>query len=320
MGKPACCDKSSSTGLKKRPWTAEEDQKLLHYISKHGHGRWRTVPNNAGLQRCGKSCRLRWTNYLRPDIKRGRFSVEEEDTIIQLHSVLGNKWSLIASRLPGRTDNEIKNYWNTHIKKRLLRQGIDPVTHNLRLDLLQLCAFHNSSSLNSMFSPQLNYYIQSLLDIQNVMNTIPNLQNYPEFMGMHHNRFIHFPRVQPIFPASTSSNISLLNTTLLVQGNMEQVSSPSFNFSSRNYYVPSLCQNINGGNDQSTYLGHESVVSPSANELNRSLVQLVGADENQMFQFNNINNAKNFEFGSVISTPSFSGHDPFELILHNNTC
>ncbi|XP_041012388.1 transcription factor MYB53 [Juglans microcarpa x Juglans regia] len=121
--------------LKKGPWTPEEDQKLIDYIQKHGHGSWRALPKLAGLNRCGKSCRLRWTNYLRPDIKRGKFSEEEEHIIINLHSVLGNKWSAIASHLPGRTDNEIKNFWNTHLKKKLLQMGIDPVTHRPRTDL-----------------------------------------------------------------------------------------------------------------------------------------------------------------------------------------
>jgi myb proto-oncogene protein len=88
----------------------------------------------AGLNRCGKSCRLRWTNYLRPDIKRGKFSQEEEQTILHLHSVLGNKWSSIAAHLPGRTDNEIKNFWNTHLKKRLIQMGFDPMTHRPRTD------------------------------------------------------------------------------------------------------------------------------------------------------------------------------------------
>lgn len=78
-----------------------------------------------GLLRCGKSCRLRWMNYLRPNIKRGNITCDEDDLIIRLHSLLGNRWSLIAGRLPGRTDNEIKNYWNTHLSKRLVSQGTD---------------------------------------------------------------------------------------------------------------------------------------------------------------------------------------------------
>uniref|UniRef100_A0A804PK61 Uncharacterized protein n=1 Tax=Zea mays TaxID=4577 RepID=A0A804PK61_MAIZE len=91
---------------------------------------------SAGLRRCGKSCRLRWTNYLRPDIKRGKFTLQEEQTIIQLHALLGNRWSSIATHLPKRTDNEIKNYWNTHLKKRLAKMGIDPVTHKARADVV----------------------------------------------------------------------------------------------------------------------------------------------------------------------------------------
>ncbi|XP_031474218.1 transcription factor MYB41-like isoform X2 [Nymphaea colorata] len=155
MGRAPCCEKE---GLKRGPWTPEEDKKLVDYIQKHGKGNWRTLPKNAGLSRCGKSCRLRWTNYLRPDIRRGRFSFEEEETIIQLHGVLGNKWSAIAGYLPGRTDNEIKNYWNTHIRKRFLRMGIDPVTHSLRLDLLDFSSIASiiSSSLNNGIDPLSN--------------------------------------------------------------------------------------------------------------------------------------------------------------------
>ncbi|KAK6124013.1 hypothetical protein DH2020_042229 [Rehmannia glutinosa] len=165
MGRAPCCDKN---GLKKGPWTPEEDQKLIDYIQKNGYGNWRTLPKNAGLQRCGKSCRLRWTNYLRPDIKRGRFSFEEEETIIQLHSVLGNKWSAIAARLPGRTDNEIKNYWNTHIRKRLLRMGIDPVTHSPRLDLLDLSTILKNSNLYNNSQSQINF--SRLLGLQPLIN------------------------------------------------------------------------------------------------------------------------------------------------------
>ncbi|XP_020582296.1 myb-related protein 330-like [Phalaenopsis equestris] len=149
MGRSPCCDK---VGLKKGPWTPEEDQKLLAYIEKHGHGSWRALPNKAGLQRCGKSCRLRWTNYLRPDIKRGKFTMQEEQTIIQLHALLGNRWSAIATHLPKRTDNEIKNYWNTHLKKSLAKMGIDPITHKQRSDTIS--SVHgrskNAANLNHM--------------------------------------------------------------------------------------------------------------------------------------------------------------------------
>jgi myb proto-oncogene protein len=114
----------------------------------HGEGVWSSLPKAAGLLRCGKSCRLRWINYLRPDLKRGNFSEEEDELIIKLHSLLGNRWSLIAGRLPGRTDNEIKHYWNTHIKRKLLSGGLDPQTHR------SLCPPHNSNTtVNSPPAP-----------------------------------------------------------------------------------------------------------------------------------------------------------------------
>ncbi|XVF60535.1 hypothetical protein PTKIN_Ptkin08bG0055400 [Pterospermum kingtungense] len=116
MGRPPCCDK---VGVKKGPWTPEEDIILVSYIQEHGPGNWRAVPTNTGLLRCSKSCRLRWTNYLRPGIKRGNFTEHEEKMIINLQALLGNRWAAIASYIPQRTDNDIKNYWNTHLKKKL---------------------------------------------------------------------------------------------------------------------------------------------------------------------------------------------------------
>ncbi|KAH7865697.1 hypothetical protein Vadar_010031 [Vaccinium darrowii] len=116
MGRSPCCAKE---GLNRGAWTAIEDKILTEYIKLHGEGKWRNLPKRAGLKRCGKSCRLRWLNYLRPDIKRGNITHDEEDLIIRLHKLLGNRWSLIAGRLPGRTDNEIKNYWNTSICKKV---------------------------------------------------------------------------------------------------------------------------------------------------------------------------------------------------------
>ncbi|XP_078445731.1 transcription factor MYB101-like isoform X2 [Wolffia australiana] len=105
-------------GMKKGPWTASEDAILVEYVKRHGEGNWNAVQRNSGLQRCGKSCRLRWANHLRPNLRKGPFSPQEERLILELHAKIGNKWARMAAQLPGRTDNEIKNYWNTRIKRR----------------------------------------------------------------------------------------------------------------------------------------------------------------------------------------------------------
>ncbi|KAL0344662.1 UNVERIFIED_CONTAM: Transcription factor [Sesamum radiatum] len=122
MGRAPCCDKAN---VKKGPWSPEEDAKLKDYIEKHGTGgNWIALPLKIGLRRCGKSCRLRWLNYLRPNIKHGEFSDDEDRIICSLFASIGSRWSIIAGQLPGRTDNDIKNYWNTKLKKKLMMSSL----------------------------------------------------------------------------------------------------------------------------------------------------------------------------------------------------
>ncbi|KAK4488616.1 hypothetical protein RD792_004384 [Penstemon davidsonii] len=169
--------------LRKGLWSPEEDEKLMNYMLMNGQGCWSDIARNAGLQRCGKSCRLRWINYLRPDLKRGAFSNQEEELIVHLHSILGNRWSQIAARLPGRTDNEIKNFWNSTIKKRLKNNNNVDNNHN-NTD-------SNNNNTNSTSSP----------------NNSDSLLSGPNYMGG--TIFMHeYDIVPSICMDSTSSSCS----------------------------------------------------------------------------------------------------------------
>ncbi|XP_073154015.1 transcription factor MYB114-like [Henckelia pumila] len=110
---------SNPEGKKRGAWSKEEDILLKKCIEIYGEGRWYLVPLRAGLNRCRKSCRLRWVNYLSPNIKRGTFSADEVDLLARLHKLLGNRWSLIAGRIPGRTANDVKNFWNSHMAPKM---------------------------------------------------------------------------------------------------------------------------------------------------------------------------------------------------------
>ncbi|KAG2671178.1 hypothetical protein I3760_14G121500 [Carya illinoinensis] len=198
---------SNNVKLRKGLWSPEEDDKLMNYMLNNGQGCWSDVARNAGLQRCGKSCRLRWINYLRPDLKRGAFSPQEEALIIHLHSLLGNRWSQIAARLPGRTDNEIKNFWNSTVKKRLrnLQSGSpSPNTsdssspkHQVMGGLISMqeqaagimpmYMDSSSSSSSSMQAMALNQMVDPLHMFQHDLNMSNNIAsgyfNAPQYMA-----------------------------------------------------------------------------------------------------------------------------------------
>ncbi|XP_044980046.1 transcription factor RAX2-like [Hordeum vulgare subsp. vulgare] len=126
MGRSPCCDRRS---VKRGAWSREEDAILTSFVQRFANaGNWMTLPYKAGLNRCGKSCRLRWLNYLRPALRHGRFTDEEDSLILSLYADIGSKWSAIAAKLPGRTDNDVKNHWNTKLKKRHLLAMVPSTT------------------------------------------------------------------------------------------------------------------------------------------------------------------------------------------------
>jgi len=114
--------------LVKGPWTVEEDNLLMEVVKKHGVKKWSLVASYL-KGRLGKQCRERWYNHLSPDIKKGAWTLEEDRLLKEIHRELGNKWSKIAARLPGRTDNAVKNRWNSTIQRQM-RLGIGDDDHH----------------------------------------------------------------------------------------------------------------------------------------------------------------------------------------------
>ncbi|CAO2833894.1 unnamed protein product [Amaranthus hypochondriacus] len=181
MGRAPCCDKAN---VKKGPWSPEEDAKLKSYIEKHGTGgNWIALPQKIGLKRCGKSCRLRWLNYLRPNIKHGGFSEEEDKIILSLYVSIGSRWSIIAAQLPGRTDNDIKNYWNTRLKKKLLGKQ--------RRDQQQ----HSRNPSNNLILKQ------EVMD-----NKMVNPISFTSSLYNNHNQFPFFPQLNLPNYSNSSNN------------------------------------------------------------------------------------------------------------------
>ncbi|KAM6577470.1 hypothetical protein CsatB_029307 [Cannabis sativa] len=202
---------NNNNKLRKGLWSPEEDDKLMNYMLNNGQGCWSDVARNAGLQRCGKSCRLRWINYLRPDLKRGAFSPQEEELIIHLHSLLGNRWSQIAARLPGRTDNEIKNFWNSTVKKRLKNLSsssttspntsdssfelkdsssisMDTNNNNNKIIINNIIPGASSQDQNTMFSTSYLHDLSSPTSLHHLIRPFPAMQ-FDHHHHHHNNMF-----------------------------------------------------------------------------------------------------------------------------------
>lgn len=182
MGRAPCCDKAN---VKRGPWSPEEDAKLKEYIEKNGSGgNWIALPQKAGLRRCGKSCRLRWLNYLRPNIKHGEFTDDEDRIICTLFSNIGSRWSIIAGQLPGRTDNDIKNYWNTKLKKKLLMGSLilpnNPFTSSPKIISPPNINTYQQFPTSSL-PPTLRYYTNN-----NINNTCYNYTNLVNLQTQDH--------------------------------------------------------------------------------------------------------------------------------------
>ncbi|ESQ42263.1 hypothetical protein EUTSA_v10014063mg [Eutrema salsugineum] len=206
MGRAPCCDKAK---VKRGPWSPEEDSKLRDYIEKYGNGgNWISLPLKAGLRRCGKSCRLRWLNYLRPNIKHGDFSEEEDRIIFSLFAAIGSRWSIIAAHLPGRTDNDIKNYWNTKLRKKLLSSSSSSHSSSAMASPFQN---PNSQDVKRPLTPSTtippsvyNPYVENL-DQNPIKSLISNTNSFEA-----HDQQI-FPFIYPNYPQDLSLSDSNKN-------------------------------------------------------------------------------------------------------------
>ncbi|OIW15711.1 hypothetical protein TanjilG_04246 [Lupinus angustifolius] len=254
--------------LKKGPWTPDEDAILIEYVNTYGEGNWNSVPKNSGLSRCGKSCRLRWANHLRPNLKKGAFSPEEERVIVDLHAKLGNKWARMASQLPGRTDNEIKNFWNTRIKRRE-RAGLpiyppkvirDATLYHLREEQYFEKPY-NSSLTSSSFPPLLSSYPKKL----NASNHYHALVNPKKLNNSNHYHALVNPKKnQPIPLYGSSSNLFNYHG-FVVSNNSAQPVSHGSQYFNNGFNISSIMPPLAPSSVSSSQTPPDSVTPASSN-------------------------------------------------------
>ncbi|XP_006644098.1 transcription factor JAMYB-like [Oryza brachyantha] len=185
-------------GFRRGPWAAEEDAVLAGHVAAHGEGRWNEVARAAGLRRTGKSCRLRWLNYLRPDVRRGDFTPQEQLLILELHSRWGNRWSRIAQHLPGRTDNEIKNYWRTRVQKHAKQLGCDVNSGQFR------------DVMRHLWMPRLVERIQAAAAAATALATSPDEHAAP---AVAHGDMCHSPDPSTTTMSSTGTSAGSSSTS-----------------------------------------------------------------------------------------------------------
>ncbi|WVZ94279.1 hypothetical protein U9M48_040185 [Paspalum notatum var. saurae] len=260
MGRAPCCDKAT---VKKGPWSPEEDAMLKNYIEEHGTGgNWIALPHKIGLKRCGKSCRLRWLNYLRPNIRHGDFTPEEDSIICSLYISIGSRWSIIAAQLPGRTDNDVKNYWNTKLKKRLLGRRKDH-----RQSAAAATVAETTSADNNMNSDGERALSASAMERIQLCMQLQELQQQNPLAAAHHNHPMMWPAGGVQSRASNTHNNASFN------------SNNSFNSSSSNVTVaeqgaPSSSLNEHLMNTQLEVAAMDGLASPSSAENSNVMISM----------------------------------------------
>lgn len=220
MGRAPCCDKAN---VKKGPWSPEEDAKLKAYIEKNGTGgNWIALPQKIGLKRCGKSCRLRWLNYLRPNIKHGGFTEEEDNIICSLYISIGSRWSIIAAQLPGRTDNDIKNYWNTRLKKKLLGRRKQSNNNNMNRSLSAAANDQDQRDVAEENLPNLQNLSSSALERLQLHIQLQTLQN--PYFSFYNNPTL-WPKLNPV----QEKMLQVLQNSNLTQNTAAQIPTTDHN-------------------------------------------------------------------------------------------